>query len=78
MTASEYEGSIASLTPTVCALFRIPPPKACAEPALASVMRYALDELRGDPVERCLVYCPDALGEGTSTRKRAGAITAWT
>lgn len=54
-----FEGTIASLTPTVCGLFGMEPPALASEPMLSSIRAR-----RGtEPVERCLVYCPDALGD---------------
>ena len=58
-----YEGSIAALTPTVCALFGVPPPSISTARALDSVIKYSTDELHGESIERCLIYCPDALGD---------------
>jgi hypothetical protein len=56
------QSTIASVTPTVCALLGIAPPALSSEPALAAVLQDA-GEIVGGPVERCLVYCPDALGD---------------
>jgi len=58
-----HERTIASLTPTVCALFGIEAPALAGEPAAEAVLHYAQERLGGEPIERCLVYCPDALGE---------------
>jgi hypothetical protein len=59
---SRYEGSIASVTPTVCDLFGIQPPGICNHPPLGSVRAAFSGNLSG-PLERCLIYCPDALGD---------------
>lgn len=59
----EYEGSIASLTPTVCDLFGVAPPAPCNHPPLASVRAAFAASLGDSPIQRCLVYCPDALGD---------------
>ena len=58
-----FEGTIASLTPTVCRLLRITAPTLTSEPYLASVNERALATLGDNSVQRCLVYCPDALGD---------------
>ena len=47
--------SIASVTPTLCALLGVPVPSTCQARPLA--------ELAGRRVQRCLVYCPDAIGK---------------
>ena len=58
-----HEGTIASLTPTVCRLLRITAPELVSEPYLASVDERALAMLGDNGVQRCLIYCPDALGD---------------
>ena len=62
------EGTIGSLTPTVCGLFRVAPPALASEPMLSSIEARSREALGDDPIERCLVYCPDALGEQVWTR----------
>ena len=57
-----YEGSIATLAPTVSALFGVPAPAVSQEKPLRSVLEYAAVQLGGGGVSRCLIYCPDALG----------------
>jgi hypothetical protein len=57
------EGSIASVTPTVCGLFRVAPPALTSEPMLASIRARSYATLGDRRIERCLVYCPDALGD---------------
>lgn len=57
------EGTIASLTPTLCDCFHAPAPGLAGEPALRSVAAHRQGILNGAAVERCLVYCPDALGD---------------
>jgi hypothetical protein len=59
------EGSIASLAPTVARLFAAPMPALASEPPLASVLGLHQRSLDGQPVERGLVFCPDALGVNT-------------
>lgn len=57
--------SIASFAPTLCRILGIPPPSMAQEPPLD----WIVDSVRsgcaasGRPLERCLIYCPDALGE---------------
>jgi hypothetical protein len=63
-----FEGSIASLAPTVSALFGIPAPSISAERPLDSVLRYSADRLQRGAIERCLIYCPDALGDHVWSR----------
>jgi len=58
-----FEGTIASLTPTVCRLLRITAPTLAGEPYLAPVNERALATLGDNAVQRCLIYCPDALGD---------------
>jgi len=58
-----YQASIASLAPTVSALFGVPAPTASQEEPLRSVLDYAGASLSGGVVSRCLIYCPDALGD---------------
>ncbi len=56
--------SITSVTPTICALFGIKPPRTCGEAPNASVLAYARRKLGGGKVEKALIYAPDAIGEG--------------
>jgi hypothetical protein len=58
-----YEGSIASVTPNVCRLFGCAVPEVCLAIAIDSVSRLKEEVLRDAAIERCLIYCPDALGE---------------
>jgi hypothetical protein len=55
-----HQGSIASLTPTICHLLGIAPPDVSAEPALDMVIS-ALDENKL-PLQKCLIFSPDAIG----------------
>lgn len=55
--------SISQVTPTIAALLGIEPPRLCAAPALPAVMQAAQAALAGAPVERMLIYTPDALGQ---------------
>jgi hypothetical protein len=54
--------TIAAITPTICALFGIPPPAVSSPVPLGPV----LDELKTryglTKIDKCLVYAPDALG----------------
>lgn len=47
--------TIAAVTPTVCALLGIEPPRLSSEPPLPRITC-------ATPIERCLIYAPDALG----------------
>jgi hypothetical protein len=55
--------SIASLTPTVCRLMHIDPPAIATEPPLEQVVDAITRQVDGRRIEKCLIYCPDALGE---------------
>lgn len=55
--------SIASLTATVCGLFAVPPPRLAVEPSLPGVDQLASDLFDQRGLERCLIYCPDAVGD---------------
>ncbi len=53
---------ISAITATLCDLMAIPRPKLANEPALDKVIESARKTLGGGKVEKCLVYCPDAVG----------------
>ncbi len=55
-------GSIASLVPTVAHLFATVAPSLSSEPPLAPVVDDQERVLGSAPVDKCLVFCPDALG----------------
>jgi hypothetical protein len=55
--------TIASVTATLCGLCGVPLPFACGAPALETVLAFGRDVLGGTAVRRCLVFCPDALGD---------------
>jgi hypothetical protein len=55
--------SIDSVTPTLCRLMQIPTPSIASAEPLKSVLEAGTDILDGEPVEKCLVYLPDAIGE---------------
>lgn len=55
--------SIRSVTPTVCSLLGVEPPQICDAPPLAAVISSAREIAGTAPVERVLIYAPDALGE---------------
>ncbi|MGQ0720786.1 MAG: hypothetical protein ACT4PE_04325 [Candidatus Eiseniibacteriota bacterium] len=69
--------TIASLAPTVARLFGAAPPGLAGEPPLAAVLDGRERVMRGEPIERCLVFCPDALGAGIWGRcpELAGSVT---
>jgi len=54
---------IESVTPTVCSLFKAPPPAGVSSRPVAEVLRAAERQLKGKPLEKLLVYAPDAVGE---------------
>jgi hypothetical protein len=54
---------MASVAPTLCALFGVPMPFDGESPALEPVLTLARAALGGGPVRRCLVFAPDALGD---------------
>jgi predicted AlkP superfamily pyrophosphatase or phosphodiesterase len=54
--------SIASVTPTLCGLFRIPPPYLSDSAPLTEVLEQATRLLDGRGAQRILVFAPDALG----------------
>lgn len=73
------EATIATLTPTVCGLFGVTPPALASEPMLAAIRARSEEALAGKAVERCLIYCPDALGDEVWRRfpEEAAAIAAY-
>ena len=56
--------SIASVTPTICALFGLEPPRDSGEKPIDSVLVEAARKLRGGKISKALIYAPDAIGEG--------------
>ncbi|OGD52725.1 hypothetical protein A3K81_00600 [Candidatus Bathyarchaeota archaeon RBG_13_60_20] len=54
---------IESVTPTVCSLFKVPSPKGVSSKPVAEVLKAADGQLGGIPLERLLIYAPDAVGE---------------
>ena len=56
--------SIASVTPTICSLMCIEPPKVSTSKPVAAVLAAASRTLRGECVDRVLIYAPDAIGLG--------------
>ena len=54
------QGSVATLTPTICHLLGIEPPHVSAEPALDMVISAV--ETKDSPLQRCLIFSPDAIG----------------
>lgn len=55
-------GSIASLTPTVARLFGTVTPALAYESPLESVLERHKHVIGVEPIDRCLIFCPDALG----------------
>ncbi len=56
--------SIASVTPTVCSLFGVKPPRDSGAKPVDSVLEEAAKKLKGGKIEKALIYAPDAIGEG--------------
>ncbi len=56
--------SIASVTPTICSLMRIDPPKESTSPPVDTVVSAASRILGGGSIEKALIYAPDAIGLG--------------
>jgi len=54
---------ITSVTPTICRLMRVPLPELSTSEVIGEVVDAARSVLGDSPVERCLVYAPDAIGE---------------
>jgi len=55
--------SIVSVTPTICSLLGITPPKTNSAPQIESIVEASRKTLGSGHVEKMLVYAPDALGE---------------
>ena len=62
MDCSGISNSILKLTPTVARLFDVPPPDLSEKIPLESISTYANRILGSAFIERCLIFCPDALG----------------
>jgi len=56
------ETDLRAVTPTICRLADIEPPMAASAPMMESVIAAARERLEGRPVDRVLVYAPDAIG----------------
>jgi len=56
--------SIASVTPTMCALFSVEPPRDSEEKPIGSVLAEAAKKLKDGKIRKALIYAPDAIGEG--------------
>ncbi len=54
--------AITAITPTVCALLGIEPPTLSEGGPLAEVLEASQSGLETRPVQRCLLFCPDAIG----------------
>jgi hypothetical protein len=55
---------IDSVTPTICSLVGVEPPKDSRALVIDSVLRASEKILKGEKVERTMIYAPDAIGEG--------------
>jgi hypothetical protein len=56
------DSSIAAVTATISHLFGIAPPEIATAPAIDLVTSTAAQTLHGQPIDRCLIFAPDALG----------------
>jgi hypothetical protein len=55
--------TIASIAPTICTAMGAENPRSSTENALDEIVFEAAEALRGELVDRCLIYAPDAIGE---------------
>jgi predicted AlkP superfamily pyrophosphatase or phosphodiesterase len=55
--------SIASVTPTLCALFGVAPPRDSGEKPIDYVL-FEAEKRLGGKISKALIYAPDAVGEG--------------
>jgi len=60
---------IVSTTPTICELMGVPPPATSTNVLLDAVMQ-AFRQTGMKQIERCLIYCPDAIGQSLFKDKR--------
>jgi len=54
---------IDSVAPTVCSLMGVQPPRSSTAEPIAELLKCAEETLGGEPVEKTLLYAPDAIGE---------------
>jgi hypothetical protein len=59
---NSFKNTIASLTPTVCETMQIEPPIICEAYAIREVVEAIRVNKGIDRIEKCLVFCPDAIG----------------
>lgn len=62
MTDANNLPGLDALTPTLCQLLHIQPPALCNAAPLENVIAAAQEILEGQPLERVLIFAPDALG----------------
>jgi hypothetical protein len=62
MADDKFDDCLTSLTPTVCQLMGVPPPETTACSGLEHVAKAAGQIFGGKTVEKCLIFCPDAIG----------------
>lgn len=69
--ATDYHDwdSIQAVTPTCCALLGVPVPSGSVRIPLADVVQHARGVLDGVPVEKCLIFAPDAIGNHLFKRR---------
>ncbi len=51
------------MAPTVCGLMDVQPPRGSTAEPIAELLKYMEEGLGGEPVEKALLYAPDAIGE---------------
>jgi len=54
---------ITTITPTICRLMGVKPPKLSTDEVIQTVVDVAGSILGDHPVEKCFVFAPDAIGD---------------
>jgi hypothetical protein len=72
--------NITCVTPTICKLMEISPPATAKGNALDGVIQSAQDSFRRPNIDKCLVFCPDAIGTVLFRKYRHyfGPVLHWT
>src|SRR5438046_6061661 len=60
--ADTMSNTIEAITPTVCQLMNVAPPNLAKAAPVDKFIDAAKAELVNGTVEKCLIYCPDAMG----------------
>ncbi len=61
-SSCEFQYNLASLTPTVCRLMNVDPPSLSNSRPIHSIVSNISTGNRLTNVDRCLIFCPDAIG----------------